>query len=208
MSNGVVFEKNYVHTDRIGTNDGKHINFFLRDSENATVRYNIFDARGSDALAAGEFYDYKCDDTENHNIYNNVFIHDHKSKPGVLWACQQGTYFRNNIVVSSAEAHRFNFKPSTVIIDYNINYAPIEYKTLWADFTNGPHNIAGNPEFIATGAIPSPYFHLKTTSPAIDAGTPKTEAGSDYAGTRFPQGARVDIGAFEYVPKSQNLSEP
>src|SRR3989344_883963 len=208
-SDNVLFEKNYVHTDRVSTNNGVHINLFLRDSQNAIVRYNVFNAQGSDALGAANFYDYMCDQTENHNIYNNIFLHDHKDHGAVQWTCQEGTYFRNNIVVSLSAAHTFKFNTSTVIIDYNIHYAPLEYKnTIWSDFTNGPHNITSNPQFLATGAIPSPYFHLKTASPAIDAGAPKTEPGRDYDGTITPQGGGFDIGAFEYVSKTPTPSVP
>lgn len=200
-SHNVLFEKNYVHTDRVGTNNGVHMNFFLRDSQNAIVRYNVFNAQGSDALGAANFYDYMCDQTENHNIYNNIFLHDHKNQGAVQWTCQEGTYFRNNIIVSLSAAHKFNFNPGKVVIDYNIHYAPVEYENnVFSNFTDGANNITADPHFLATGAIPSPYYRLKSTSPAIDAGDPNTTTGTDFIGTKVPQGAGFDIGAFEYTP--------
>jgi hypothetical protein len=43
-------------------------------------------------------------------------------------------------------------------------------------------------------------FHLMSTSPAIDAADPAATISADYDGTPRPQGARRDIGAFEYKP--------
>src|SRR3990172_2768952 len=98
LAQNLLFERNYVHTDRVGTNSGQHYNFFFRDSENGTVRYNVFDARGSDALSTAELYDYTCDQSENHSIHNNVFVHDGAGRSGVRWTCQEGTRFWNNVV--------------------------------------------------------------------------------------------------------------
>lgn len=41
-------------------------------------------------------------------------------------------------------------------------------------------------------------YHLKTGSPAIDAADPGAVNSSDYEGTARPQGARDDMGAFEF----------
>lgn len=211
LAHNVLFEKNYVHTDRVGMNEGHHHNFFFRDSENGILRYNVFDARGSDAMGAAEFYDYNCDETANHNIYNNVIIHDHGSKPAVRWTCEEGTYFRNNIVVSSAETHEFDLHASTgITIDYNIHlYGTVEYEdNTGSTFTDGPNNINADPQFLATGNKPSPYYHLQSTSPAKDAGDPTTESGTDYDGTPTPRGAGFDIGAFEYVSGGTDTTPP
>jgi len=59
-------------------------------------------------------------------------------------------------------------------------------------------NITGDPMFkdAANG-----NFHLKQGSAAIDAANPgDVFTGHDFDGTPRPQGARSDIGAFEYVP--------
>jgi hypothetical protein len=44
-----------------------------------------------------------------------------------------------------------------------------------------------------------PNAYLQTGSPAVDAGLTLTDVPKDYAGTARPQGARFDIGAFEYI---------
>jgi hypothetical protein len=62
----------------------------------------------------------------------------------------------------------------------------------------GPGNITGDPMFkdAANGD-----FHLKPGSAAIDTANPgDVFTGHDFDGTSRPQGARSDIGAFEYVP--------
>lgn len=62
----------------------------------------------------------------------------------------------------------------------------------------GTGNITGDPMFndAANGD-----FHLKPGSAAIDAANPADVlTGHDFDGTPRPQGARSDIGAFEYVP--------
>ena len=200
LAQNLLFERNYVHTDRVGTNSGQHYNFFFRDSENGTVRYNVLDARGSDAPSVAELYDYTCDQRENHRIHNNVFVHDRTGGSGMRWNCQEGTYFWNNIVVSAGAAHEFSFNPSTVSIDYNVHSAPTEYKNdAGAPIQVGAHNLRAAPAFVSTGALPSPYFHLSAGSRAIDAGDPATPAGVDYHERPAPQGVRVDIGAFEYA---------
>jgi len=199
LSQNVLFERNYVHTDRTGTNNGQHFNFFFRDSSGGTVRHNVFDARGSDAFSAGELYDYSCDDREDHEVYNNVFIHDRGGRSAVRWTCQEGTYFRNNIVVSTWAAHEFVFDPSDVTIDYDVHSAPTEYSNgVGATIRGGASNRRGSPDFVGTGTLPSPYFRLQAGSPAIDGGDPVTPRGVDYDGLAVPKGVCVDIGAFEY----------
>ena len=52
-------------------------------------------------------------------------------------------------------------------------------------------------------------FHLQPTSPLIDAGIALPEVTHDYDGVARPQGAAVDIGAFEFrVPASVVLNPP
>jgi hypothetical protein len=63
---------------------------------------------------------------------------------------------------------------------------------------SGTNNITGDPMFkdAANGD-----FHLKPGSAALDAANPADALTShDFDGTPRPQGARSDIGAFEYVP--------
>ncbi|MBV8761599.1 MAG: hypothetical protein JO257_30165 [Deltaproteobacteria bacterium] len=62
----------------------------------------------------------------------------------------------------------------------------------------GTGNILGaDPKFVNAS---SNDFHLMMGSPAIDAADPAATITTDYDGTMRPQGARRDIGAFEYKP--------
>ncbi len=64
----------------------------------------------------------------------------------------------------------------------------------------GTGNITANPLFVNAGAGD---FHLTSTSPCIDAGAEDGAPDVDFDGTPRPQGAGVDIGAYEY--KSQKF---
>ncbi len=48
-------------------------------------------------------------------------------------------------------------------------------------------------------------FRILPTSPAIDAGTPISAAGTDFEGHRRPSGAGIDIGAYEFNFSHQKL---
>ena len=49
-------------------------------------------------------------------------------------------------------------------------------------------------------------YHLKSTSPAIDAGSADNAPGVDIEGTVRPQGAAWDVGAYEFCFVSSNIS--
>ena len=74
------------------------------------------------------------------------------------------------------------------------NYVMVKPQTTLA----GSNNILNSdPRFANTVAND---FHLLAGSPAIDAADPAATEPVDYEGTTRPQGARRDIGAFEYKP--------
>ena len=59
-------------------------------------------------------------------------------------------------------------------------------------------NMAVDPQFVDAAAGD---FHLKSTSPAIDAAVPNlVPPSADFDGTSRPQGAQSDLGAFELKP--------
>jgi hypothetical protein len=49
-------------------------------------------------------------------------------------------------------------------------------------------------------------FHLRSDSPAIDAGIALSGVGADYDGRVRPRGGRVDIGAYEYADSSSRTA--
>jgi hypothetical protein len=70
------------------------------------------------------------------------------------------------------------------------------------------HNFTNDPQFVnATGLD----FHLRSTSPAIDAGLSIGQVPDDFDGVHRPQGAAYDIGAYEYggtVPTRTATASP
>ena len=56
-------------------------------------------------------------------------------------------------------------------------------------------------------ADPSAFdFHLRSDSPAIDAGLALPGVGADYDGRARQRGGRVDIGAYEYADSSSRTA--
>ncbi len=73
------------------------------------------------------------------------------------------------------------------------------HNILFPQATAIANNIVADPQIVdAVGK----NFHLKSTSPAIDAAIPSSglESDHDFEGTSRPQGATPDIGAFELAP--------
>ncbi len=77
---------------------------------------------------------------------------------------------------------------------------PLSSEVLWKEETSttsgqigqlGSDNVHGNPQFVG-----SEDYHLKTGSPAINAGA-ATAPAQDLDGVSRPQGGVVDIGAYE-----------
>lgn len=59
--------------------------------------------------------------------------------------------------------------------------------------------VTADPQFVNYQANGSGDYSLKSTSPAIDAGSTTSAPSTDIVGTTRPQGVRHDIGAYEYV---------
>ncbi len=77
--------------------------------------------------------------------------------------------------------------PASVTLDHNLVYGPGRYDPVY-----GTAYIVGDPMFVypANG-----NFHLKSGSPAIDAGSPYSVPSTDYEGK--PRRGAPDIGALE-----------
>ena len=139
----------------------------------------------------------------NMRIYNNVIAFNGKSGI-VLWQTLSGVDIKNNIIyrntlwgIDSWEAHG-----SGVTIDRNVVFGNGSANY---DFTRGGSDyahtvgatISVEPLFVnaTSGAFDG---HLKSGSPAIDAGVAMTAVTTDIEGNPRPNGTAWDIGAYEY----------
>ena len=79
---------------------------------------------------------------------------------------------------------------------YDTYETAVSYSCL-SETTTGTGNIIGNPGFVNPWAGD---FRLRADSPCIDAGTAAGAPATDMLGRARPQGAGVDMGAYEYHP--------
>ena len=68
----------------------------------------------------------------------------------------------------------------------------------------GPGNICSDPEYIEPAWGTTGNYHLKSDSPAIDAGSVFNSPNTDLDWKRRPAGKVFDIGAYEYVSPDPN----
>ncbi len=96
--------------------------------------------------------------------------------------------FRNN-VLSQNDAN-------IAIISGAVSQTTIDHNLFYGDGgVMGTDVVIGDPKFRNAAAGD---FYLLSGSPAIDAGSPSGAPGTDFDGRTRPQGAGVDIGAYEY----------
>lgn len=126
--------------------------------------------------------------SQNADIRDNIVL---EGNPYALWIEQPssgptGLQMSNNLYY-----HSSNTKTHFI---FNIgSYTLEEYKSLTGLETN---SIFSNPGFVSPA---SNDFHLTSTSPAIDAGIALAEVTDDLEGIARPQGAKYDIGAYEFT---------
>jgi hypothetical protein len=111
------------------------------------------------------------------------------------WNCPDGTVLfasRNNLFLNEKAGAPANTVTGTQCVH---NYDMIKPQ---ANAPAGANNVLGaDPQFVNKTAGD---FHLAPTSPAIDTADPSATELVDFDGTARPQGAKRDIGAFEYKP--------
>jgi len=114
-------------------------------------------------------------------IAHNTFI-------GGVAGCEESAFehhFDSNIFYNQTQITTGSF----CTYDYNL--------IIGNSVISGGTNIMGDPKF---KDVANNDFHLTPGSPAIDAANPANLVTRDFGGMMRPQGARSDIGAFEYVP--------
>ncbi|PYV20952.1 MAG: hypothetical protein DMG24_21075, partial [Acidobacteria bacterium] len=68
--------------------------------------------------------------------------------------------------------------------------------------------VSANPQFVNYTGDSKGDYHLKSTSPAIDAGTSNDAPAYDYDGNSRPQGSAWDMGAYEFAGSSSVSLSP
>ncbi len=130
---------------------------------------------------------------ENFRVENNVFVDMGKRDYTIgLWrgdSIVTDVQYRNNIFY--IPNHQRVCTTSGFTHQHNIYYLG---KNTVLGFAPGMGDLIGDPHFVNTLTND---FHLKSSSPAIDAGVLLTHP-IDYDGNAVPAGKATDIGAFEH----------
>jgi hypothetical protein len=132
----------------------------------------------------------------NTKVYNNLF---YNNTLGSWHPSGNGEYYSNTFYALP----QFGLTISGGTVRNNIFYQA----SLDTSGTTTSNNLVGtNPQFVNAG---TGDFHLQAGSPAIDAGMTVSGVTTDFDKRPRPQGARFDIGAYEYTGSAPRpLSTP
>jgi hypothetical protein len=112
--------------------------------------------------------------------------------PQCILGNDAGVCIDNSIILNTAaDAPADTVTGSACIANYTLVYPQSTALT-------GAHDKLGVDPMLADPA--GGDYHLEAGSPAIDAADPGAIATPDFDRTPRPQGARSDLGAFEYMP--------
>lgn len=191
---GLSVHDNYIHDVR-----GDGINFATVDAGRGKVEaYNNLIVNAGTGPDPGDISNYACvlvngSSSGAVQLYNNTFYGCGArggSNAGLL-AAYIPTVLRNNIFFAVGQPY---LTSSSSRESGNLSGS----NNLWHGQGSGPSSTSGNinadPQVVNAGARD---FHLKSTSPAKDAGA-NTGLAADRDGIVRPQGAAFDIGAYEF----------
>lgn len=138
----------------------------------------------------------------NGNLAYNNLIWGNTGGIQIAYGTPTGTEVCNNTIYANRNyGIRIYSDGTDSIVKNNILYEneTWAYGAQFSDSgtgTQSSNNLIGiDPMFVD---VPARDFHLQAGSPAIDQGVPVSIVTTDFDGTPRPQGAAVDIGAFEY----------
>jgi hypothetical protein len=135
-------------------------------------------------------------DTAKATIVNNTVVHTGNTGIylGSDTGVQSGSYVANNISIDNAgngAGDKGTAKGNTYV--NNLYFNNKDGSELLVDSTS-TGKIEADPQFVNPAGGD---YHLKPGSPAIDKGAPNQAPTTDFDGHPRPQGAGIDIGAFE-----------
>jgi hypothetical protein len=103
--------------------------------------------------------------------------------------------FRNNIAYAQNNK-RGSVSSNSTQVSFDSN---LYFNT--TTFVEGTDDLVTDPLFVNSSTDPNNInLRLTEQSPAIDSGSSTVSTSTDFVGTTRPQGARIDRGAFEYIP--------
>lgn len=220
----IIIERNVVHHCNIGIElASEHRG---RATSAVTVRNNFIYLNDVAGISMGG-YDTLRGSTRNCAVVNNTLVRNDRLQWGngelILQYDTRDNTIKNNIFYANSQSipltNPFS-ENSGNVVDYNIYFAPAgatdsewQWKKRWytgfkayrTGTGNDAHSYFANPRLVSV-TLPDP--HLRSTSPAIDAGQNLTAAGPlDIDGQpRLIQGI-IDIGADEVEAGSRMLRD-
>jgi parallel beta-helix repeat protein len=163
--------------------------------ERVTVENNVAFSNGSAGITVADW----GDPNESHPIYdvkiiNNTFYGNGTNGwgPGVVIANVEAdnVLVRNNLLSQNASAQMsVEGVGDSLTVDHNLFDGP-----------GDPHGNAALTDVPMLQDASNDDFHLAPGSPAIDSGASEHAPADDFDGQPRPQGAGIDIGAFEASP--------
>lgn len=170
------------------------------NGSNPTIANNIFENNSCRAIDIVLPVPYAP------TVVNNTIVHNRTGIYVAAGVATTGHVYRNNILVDNGVGFEVaSGSPATnPAFDHNLVSGTGTHYVGVADMTGTQGNISGDPVFVNAAAND---YHLRPTSPAIDAGVTAAQATIDFDGTARPVDgnadgtARPDIGAFEFVPR-------
>jgi len=186
-------------------NNGGGLEIYREDpvvqNSNPLIQNNIFTGNLADKGGGMETLD------GSPNIQNNTFTGNSAGiGGGIHIGLSSSPTIRSNILVSNTAGA----SGGGIYNDSTGELITLSYNDIWNNtkgdyigISPGPHDISVDPLLFnpANGD-----FHLSAGSPCIDAGDPANYPTTDFEGDPRPQGLAPDIGADEYIGKSEAFS--
>ncbi len=200
-------EKNIVYGN--GTGGGSALNF--DGMQDAVIANNL--CYNNTAGGVSLYYTDSSANCQRDKVYNNTIVFgnfgrwvvnipkarksapiDVKIKNNVLYTDRTD---RGSIFIYSSSISGFESDYNAVVDRFCIDGKRTITLAQWQAYGLDLHSFLSTPAALFVDPANDDY-HLKTGSPAINAGTTLTEVTDDLEGTARPQGGAYDIGCYEY----------